>query len=360
MPKQNFGKINSLLQYFIIHNNKPCASETVVETLWPDNEYADERKTLHTYIHRLKTILSRDNAPGMDFTNHISILNTGGSYMLKTTDQVNYDMDMLTRVIGESAGSKTKEDIWASLNGIFDLYTDHFLQDSIHDQMVLRIRNKYLRLSAEAVNALLEKLFQLGLPEDVVDAAERYFNVDDVDDGVNYWYIRSLQDLGRDNHASRHFKYVEEKMRDVLDVFPSERLASLLGRKRVAVAARAILEDSDIRQYLDDAHIKAMINDVVNEKMAMDASKTLYTFVQVETGGEMKEVTDAMFASAIVKSLRRNDMYAVLDNRTALILLNNAGEEHFDIIRQRVGKSVSNLFGDMKIDVKMWRAIKVV
>ncbi|MDR1205529.1 MAG: hypothetical protein LBL26_08655, partial [Peptococcaceae bacterium] len=203
-PKQNSGKVNSLFQYFVIHNNKYCAPETIAETLWPNNEYTDERKVLHTYVHRLKSILRRDNALGVDFTNHISILNAGGSYMFKTTDQVHYDVYMLADLISKSAGSATKEDIWASLNGIFDLYTGHFLQDSIHDQLVLRIRNKYLRLSAEAVGALMEKLFQLGLPEDVVEAAERYFYIDDVDDTVNYWYLRSLLELGRDDHVSRH------------------------------------------------------------------------------------------------------------------------------------------------------------
>jgi DNA-binding SARP family transcriptional activator len=361
VPKQNAGKINSLLQYFVINNNKFCAPETVVETLWPNNEYVDERKVLHTYVHRIKNILCRDNALGADLTNHIGILNMGGNYMLKTTDRVKFDVYMLDDVINRSAGSKTKEDIWDSLNGIFDLYTDHFLRDSTHDQLVLRIRNKYLRLSAGAVSALMEKLYYLGRPEDAVSAAERYFYIDDVDDDVNYWYLRALQALSRDNHAARHFKYVQEKMMSDLDVSPSERILSLFGKTRPEVV-QAVLDGADIRQFLDDAHIKAMINDIVNERMAMDASKTQYTFVRIDADSGLNGITDAMFASAIIKSLRRNDMYAILDNHTALILLHDAGEEHFDIIRQRILRSASALFGDVdaNVSVGMWKAIKVL
>jgi DNA-binding SARP family transcriptional activator len=358
---QNSGKINSLLQYLIINNNKFCAPEKIVDSLWPDSEYSDDRKVLHTYIHRLKTILGKENALKLDFTNHLNILNVGGNYMLKSSPQVKYDVNLLSNIVKNSAAVKTHEDIWASLNGIFDIYAAHFLQDSIHDQLVTRIRNKYLRLSAEAVSTLLSKLFHLGLPEDVLEAAERYFSIDDVDDNVNYWYLRSLQTLGMDNHAARHFKYIQEKMRSALDVLPSGRLLALFGKSRPE-SVQAILEGADIRQYLDDAHIKAMINDIVSERMAMDASKTQYTFVRIDAESGLSGVTDAMFASAIIKSLRRNDMYAVIDSCTALILLHDAGEEHFEIIRQRILKSTAGLFEEAGINVTigMWKAIKVL
>jgi DNA-binding SARP family transcriptional activator len=361
IPKQNSGKINSLFQYFIIHNNKPCVPETVMETLWPDNEYIDERKVLHTYIHRIKSILTRENALGMDFTDHISILNIGGSYMLKTTNQVSYDVHLLDDLIASVSGAKTKEDIWAALNRLFELYPAHFLQDSGHDQLVLRIRNKYLRRCAEAVSILMEKLLLLDLHEDVVNAAEQYFNIDDVDEDINYWYIRSLLALGRDNHASRHFKYIQDKMRTALDISPSDRMLALFGKKR-SEAIQEVLESGDIRQFLDDAHIKAMINDIVSERMALDASKTQYTFVRIDADSGLNGVTDTMFASAIIKSLRRNDMYAILDDHTALILLHDAGEEHFSIIRQRILRSASALFEEagVAVSVGMWKAIKVL
>jgi hypothetical protein len=168
--------------------------------------------------------------------------------------------------------------------------------------------------------------------------------------------------MDRENHAARHFRYIQDKMRTVLDLSPSDRMLALFGQKRAESVQKTIGEGWDIRQLLDDAHIKAMINDIVSERMAAAASKPQYTFARIDADSGPNGVTDAIFASAIVKSLRRNDMYAILDNHTALILLHDAGEEHFDIIKQRILKNMFTLFeaADVTVRVGLWKAIKVV
>ncbi|MDR1329686.1 MAG: winged helix-turn-helix domain-containing protein, partial [Oscillospiraceae bacterium] len=195
-PKQNHGKINSLLQYLIIHQGKPCRPETIAESLWPDNDYVDERKIIHTYIHRLNQILRGDNALELDVTPYLSLSNTGGSYILRLSGSVTLDVQALRETVAGSAALRERGDIVAALGAIFGLYGAHFLNDSIHYSLVLHMRNELLRICGDAVSVLCGRLFGLECYDDVLTAAERYFALDECDEGVNYWYLKALQELG--------------------------------------------------------------------------------------------------------------------------------------------------------------------
>jgi DNA-binding SARP family transcriptional activator len=368
LPKQNHGKVNSLLQYLIVYQGKSCRPETIAEALWPDNEYVDERKVIHTYAHRLNQIFRGDNALGLDVTPHIFLSNVNGSYILRLSGSVTLDIQALRETVTDSAKLRERDEMISALNSIFELYGSHFLNDSVHYGLVLHMRNELSRICGDAVSVLCGRLFGMECFDDVLRTAERYFEIDECDEGVNYWYLKALQELGRNSHAARRFEYLTGKMRETLDIAPSDRLTGLFSgiSGAAALSTRAAggpplpISREVLKQYLDDAHIRAIINDIVSEQMTRDAVKTQYTFMRVETDDDVGEISDTMFASAIVKSLRRNDMYAIIDSRTALVLLHDAQEEHFDIIRQRVTHSVLEMFGSRATDVKMWKANKVV
>jgi DNA-binding SARP family transcriptional activator len=348
------------LQFLVIHNNEFCPPEKIVESLWPDNEYVDEKKVLHTYMHRLKTIFRKENAVGEDLTDHIDVLNLNGSYMLKTSENVCFDGEELAAEAKTADFCSSREEILACLDRIFDIYKANFFEDSAHGMLVLRTRNRYLQSFCKTVGVLLEKLYALGCHEDIIVTAERLFNIDDMDENTNYWYIKSLFELGRGNHAVRHFAYIREKMQSVLAIAIPPRLTGLFGES--APVRVSDVETAVGAQFIDSAYIKVMINEMLNEKLAQDASKTQYTFVRVDMNNVPADVTDAMLSSAIVRSLRRNDMYAILDRETALIMLYNASEEYFDAIEARILSGVEDLYRDsgVNVSVRMWKAIRVV
>lgn len=361
--KQKNARIKSLLQYFIIKKDKMCVPEEIISNLWPDNEYIDEKKVLHTYVHRLKIIISKDNLFNIDFSPSISVSNVKGSYQMILSRDVKLDTDVFTELARKVFEPLDEDSLVETAYDVMRVYDGHFMQDSQHEQMVLRLRNHYLQTCCKAIARLLTKLYEKRRYDDVIRIGQDFFALDDLNEEINLLFIKSLINTQQNNYAARHFNYIEKKMLETMGMSPPEEMSALLqhSRQKSTSSDGARKEEQPLVQDISaDNHIRQLIEDVVNEKMNTDM--TTYTVLTLKILNGTVENKAKALEQLLLRALRKNDLFVVTGDSSALAILRNAKEEHFHIIKKRL-EDLGNMICDTKdirMDISIWKTTRIV
>jgi len=340
--KQATLKLKSLFQYFVINKDKACHPSKIIGDLWPDNEYSDEKKVLQTYVHRLRNILIKDNVFKTDFTRNISLTSYKGSYQLVISDDVELDTDAFNELVSNASALASYGEIVEACDAMLKLYTGHFLQDSSDEFIVVKLQNHYIHTFYATMLSYLRKLEKMEKYTDIIRICEAIFLVDDLDEAINVVFIRALVETKQVDYVSRHYSYITKKMREVLDIEPSAEMLSLyrnfksLYGEEAAEAAKA--------PAMDESRLRGMINEIVSEQL--DSQKTTYSILKLDVTvrdgaviyGDVymnMNVTE-LLKHVMLNALRKKDVYAIVDNNTAVAMLYDAKQESYPIIEARV------------------------
>ena len=349
---QNTARIKSILQYFILKKNQLCIPEEIVEDLWPDNEYVNGKKAVQTYIYRLKNIISKENVFNMDFSNYISITNVKGAYRMIVSEETVLDTDVFMEIVNRSREELTLEERMDTACRLIQVYSGHYMQDSLHDRFVLRMRNYYLQTCCNTIHDLMNSLFEAQRYHDVIKIAEDFQAIDDINEEINLIFLKALINTRQSNYAVRHFKYIEKKMQEELGISPDDELYALLqiGRSKPRENASGTKEEQkDDNRVIEEAQLKNLIEEIINEKLF--TAKTNNTFVLMEVVGIPGKNVAGDLETVLLHSLRKNDMYAVTDEKIALIMLFDAKTEHLESIRKRLEGYCASVYS-AKVQVK--------
>ena len=358
--KQLTPRLRSLLQYFIINRNKWCMPATIIDELWRDSDFVDEKKVLRTYVYRLRSVLAKDNEPKKDFSGQINILSSNGNYQMSVTDDVEIDTDIFQRLTDYATSLHTYREILNMADMLRNVYTGHFMSDSSDDNIIGRLQNNYLSIYCVVMRDILTKLTYLEQYDDVINICEAFFQTEDLDDTINCIYIKTLIEKGRTNDASRHYNFVAKKLREVLQVEPSSEMSLLYKNIRISDGEDTL---EGALTSLNTNHIKSIVEAIVLEKMEAKGSGYSILKLEILNKSNKKTVENAneLLKSVMVSSLRRRDVYAVLDEHTAVAILHEANENSYELIKNRVSEAFYKIYPkkDEKILVNISPAVNI-
>ena len=146
-----------LFKYLIAHRDKTAHPEVVLETLWPEQHYADPNVAIRALVYRLRQILEKELAAPELAAN---ITFGHGCYRWEQHYDCWLDIDRLESLCGQAqrAGGAKPEEAIAAYKEAVSLYLGDFLPDCAYQEWVLPARNHYRRVYLQAVIELAELL----------------------------------------------------------------------------------------------------------------------------------------------------------------------------------------------------------
>lgn len=355
--KQLTAKLKSLLQYFLLNHSSICKPDKIIEDLWPDNEYIERKKVLQTYVHRLRNAFTKDNMFDMDFSDKISITNTKGNYIFNISDEVIFDIDVFTQLTKKTSDINEYDELISTTKELGHIYDGHFLQDCPLEKLTTRQRNYYLQLYCGAISTILEKLQVMEKYDDIIAICESFFRIEELDNVINSIFLNALLKTQQTNYAAKHYAYIESKMKETYGLPMPEELTKIMQSLQTQSSTKVFEGD----QALDKDEIKNFISDMIREKLR--DSQVKYSFAQIEfKTPRNKKLDESIMEDVLQNSLRKNDMYTLITNKTAIALLYQARAEYFETITERIVNYINSHYPDQEImaDITIWPVTNII
>ncbi|NLN07333.1 MAG: hypothetical protein GX167_06920 [Firmicutes bacterium] len=145
-------RVWDLFKYLLTYRDRSSTPEAIIETLWPQHNYADPRRALRTPVYRLRQILSEDGLPDAEEY----ILYIQGCYVWNNQSNFWVDADEFENLLRQAAQMPEREldkKIDLYLQAI-DLYRGEYLPENLYADWTIAQRNHYRRLYLEAIDSL--------------------------------------------------------------------------------------------------------------------------------------------------------------------------------------------------------------
>ena len=363
--QNNAAKPIEILKFMTANKGKELTIESIVENIWPDNEYTDEKTVIRTYIHRLRKMISSDNRLKTDLSSDLRIDIQNGRYRFDISENVDFDIDNLISLkneIKENLDAKTLETYFKKL---LHIYTGEYIADTPFTNWVTMYRNYYTRIFCSAANTILNALYKMNEYEKLVELCDESLKIYDLDENTNIVFLNALIELNRTGTALQHYTYITSKMYTELNVMPSEKLLEVYSRikpdKRNSRLSVQNLRDVTEEDMSDTKKIMSVINDLndVAKKLmsGIDKYSAGYIMLQREKTSSTVQIDETTLYDILERSirmtLRKNDMYVVFDPYTAVIVLTDAQEEYFKVINKRICEEFFKHYNNLNIKFSM-------
>ena len=209
-------KERALLALLAVHRG-PCPQDRLIDDLWGDDPPPGARKTLQTYVWRLRNLLPAG-----------AITSTAGGYQLHTTDES--DLVRFEQLIGEAAGAANVGESWRA----GELYR-HTLElwrgepfGGCASVDPLQARRTWLEeLHSQAVEGHLDAELRLGHHNDLIGELEHHVKTAPLRERLWEMLALGLYRSGRQAEALRACRRARDRLVDELGISPSVALIEL-------------------------------------------------------------------------------------------------------------------------------------
>lgn len=245
-PLQRSKKPRGVLQYLLLHADRPVSHTELYETFWPEEKSSNPHAALKTLMHRLRLALVQGGAP-----DGLQLFVVGqGSYQWNPELQTDIDFILFEQdcqsLHRSDLSRQTRLDL---LRSAYARYSGRFLDGS---ELWMTAPAAYLHgLYRNVVRELSELLEQDGELEKVVSICRTALRIDEIDEELNIKLIRALAASGRAREAMAQYQRITELCYNELGVQVSDELRGLY--RKIAAAERAMDTDIDsVRSALEE------------------------------------------------------------------------------------------------------------
>jgi len=210
-----------LFKYLVTYRNKVLLPESIMEALWPDEEYSDPKRTLRNLIYRL-----RNSLPSGEGT--CSIAFSHGGYTL-TTDRCWLDTEEFENT-ASTAHLLAAEDPPAAIDHYMralSLYKGDYLRECPYKEWVLPARNHYRYLYLQSVAEVTLLLRKMKRFSDIVNLCETAFAIEPFEEDLHIPFMQALLEMGRIKQARAHYEYITAQLYSELGVKPSPAMREI-------------------------------------------------------------------------------------------------------------------------------------
>lgn len=239
------SKLWELFKYLLTHREKPLHPETILENLWPEQEYTDRQHALRNLIHRLRHLLN-DNTGSIG-----DLIFSQGCYHWTINEGCWLDTVAFENLCQEAA-SLAREDSTLAIEKYQEavaLYRGDYLPECLYSEWVTPVRNYYRRIYLQSALKLTELLKSAHMYAEVIELCEKVFLLEPFEEEFHLHFIETLLEDGKLNQTRSHYEYVTSLFYRELGVKPSPSMRELYYR----------LQGKDNRAKLDLTSIRENI-----------------------------------------------------------------------------------------------------
>jgi DNA-binding SARP family transcriptional activator/tetratricopeptide (TPR) repeat protein len=219
-------KQTAVLAALLVHANQPLSTEVLVDRVWGEAAYDGARRTLHTYVARIRRLLAQADAAqagSQHRRTHARVLRSGGGYLLETDlDQV--DLHRFRRLV-EQAGQSVSADATRALllREALALWQGEPLA-GVPGDWAARTRTSWHRERHDAVIAWTEIELRLGNPGIVIAPLTDLADEHPLVEPLAVALIRALHAASRPAEALDRYATIRRQLADGLGVDPGPAL----------------------------------------------------------------------------------------------------------------------------------------
>lgn len=349
-------KLWYLFKYLLLNKGKGIPPETILENLYPDEDYENPKNTLQNIVYRLRKMLSQE-----DFFSDFScnIVFNNGCYSLSFNDDVFLDTDFFEEYIHRAESVKNKEPDEAAeyYEKAMELYRGDYFPELLYEDWVIPKRNYYRRLFIESVLGLV-KIYQSNKEYDKgIKVCERAIQIEAYEEDLHVCFMENLIGKGKIKEAQNHYELYTSMLYKQFGIKPTQELQKIYRMLKIKGAdinggdfaeSFPLDEDAEGAFYCD----RNLFNSIyILEKRRSERTGHLVFVVSV-TVNENIEIFDS-FRKCVINSLRKGDVVTTWDDNVILILLPRMEYNQIQTIMERIVNQFGKNHHEYDIKVKI-------
>lgn len=354
-------RLFKLFKYFITFRGRKLLPETIIESLWENNESCDPKSVLRTQIFRLRQILSKIPMQEIDKSRYFNISFSNGYYCFELGDMTILDTEEFEKYIGQG-NSKKFDDINETIElyrKALSLYKGPYLLENSYETWLVPIRNHYSRLYLKTFFKLMEILKEKEEYLSIIELCEEAIIIEPYEEALHIYLIEAMLKTGQIKNAMSHYEYITSVLNNELGVKSSPGLKNIYRKIQSYYDEKSEAGIESIRtklaeDFLDGAllcdsdYFRFLFN--IGQRNSFRDGKM--NFISLITIGcentnehskeEINKYVKAM-SNVLEKSLRKGDVYSFWNDTQILVMLHGAKEESLEKIETRIRKSFHSI-----------------
>ena len=218
-------KVWELFKYFLTFRDELLLPEKIIQSLWPEADYTDPKRTLRALIFRLRKALSLE---GSNEENGI-IVYSNGCYKFQTNGSCTLDVVEFEQLFRQAYDTSKNDDNHAIelFKKVSALYKGEYLSDTQGYDWLMPARNYYRRMYLQSVYEACELLKEAKRYQEIISLCEPALKHELFEEELHLFYIEALAAMGKLKPARSHYEYVKQLFEKELGVQPSNALTQV-------------------------------------------------------------------------------------------------------------------------------------
>jgi len=343
-------KINKLLQYFIAFRNRKILPETIIENLFPEDEYSDPKNTLSTQIYRLRKSIKNLIPEGEEEINYLSINSVNGNYILEVGENVDIDVDQFEKLIkqGDEKLSVNREEALEIYNKALEIYDGMFLAENGYEVWLTPVRNYYNRLYIKVIFQTIEILKEKENYDIITRTCEKALDFEPYDEDIHICFMESMLKQGHFTSVLNHYEYVVNLLNKEMGINSSPKLDKFYKKIKSTISEKRKMTIIDFWNKIELEEVKgAMKCDFSDFKVIIDNQRRkgqrnsegdYISIITLESEREDISISknwEEEMSQILQNSLRKGDVFTFWNDKQILILLHEVKQQALMIIEKR-------------------------
>lgn len=245
-------KVWLLFKYLLTHREAACPPETILETLWPDQEYKDPGLAVRSLVHRLRRLFTEELAAPELASN---IVLAHGCY--RWTGSAAYRLDV-TEFEELTVAAEAHRELYPSiaidtLKKAKRLYLGDYLTECLYDEWALPARDYYRQLYVRSMIQLAGLLKDARRFAEIIELCRSALEIDYFEEKLHLYYLEALLEEGRRLQARSHYEKMTAAFYSEMGEKPSPALRRLYSRISFDQESSVNLNLSFIQEYYSDS-----------------------------------------------------------------------------------------------------------
>lgn len=219
-------KLWELYKFIVTNRKRSFTPETLLDSLWSSEDYADPRSTLRRQMHRLRQVLGEHDAdPQME----CSILYHNGYYRWNPNIDAVIDAEQFESSLkmGDALQADLPIKALTHYREALSHYQGDYLPECIDQQWVFPVRNHYRRLYLKTVLSATGLLSDQGEFNEIIKICEKAIELDVYEEEFHLRMMDALLSMGDRKQAMVHYEYVTGLYYQELGLKPSPAMKSI-------------------------------------------------------------------------------------------------------------------------------------
>lgn len=330
-------KMQSFLQYLIVHHEHGVSAEELIGEFWPES--GDPASALRRMLYETRTLLNTM------FPTYEDLLETcPGSYTWNQNISFELDTERFEKACLHAVKKQEKERLALLLSAI-KLYRGDFLPSN-DSNWAIGLRQYYRALYLDACKTVLPLLIEKEQWIETLGVCEQAYRIDFAVEDFTLCAMRALIALGQPEQAIGKYEAFRERMQKELGLPPTDSLEQMrllaegLRKKDMGVPdVFNLLCEEDIEERAFFCTFEMFRGIVALERRHLVRSKGHSSIAIVRLGYGSVPATDARRLERILlDGLRGGDPVARLEAGSYIIMLTGAGAEDAQAVLGRLDR----------------------